>query len=406
MYGILIVGAGEAGVMAALTLRQQGYQGQITLLGDEHGRPYERPPLSKQSLLDGTDAPLISGSQELEALNIHYRNGQRVVAIHRDQQQVELASGEQLPYERLLLATGAQARTLTIEGMPAEQVLTLRSRADAERIRQRARPGQNVVMIGAGFIGLELAASLRTMGLEVTVLESAERILQRAVPASIASLIAAEHQQHGVQIRCQSSVQYASSTASGYQLHLHNGEPINADWVLAGIGSVPDTRLAQDAGLNVDNGIQVDRCLRTNDPVIFAAGDCARFPLDLYNTDVRLESWRCAREQGEIAALNMLGANSAYNLAPWFWSDQYQLGLQMVGLPIGVTQEVIRDFNGSRLVFLLNARQQLLAACGVGPGNTVARDIKIAERLINQGIHPTAEQLADTSISLKSLLKG
>lgn len=422
MSAIIIIGAGEAGVQAALTLRQLDSLSSITLLGDEPGLPYERPPLSKQCLLDNTDAPAISGSQSFSELDIHYRSGETVVAIDRPAHQIELASGERLPYDKLLLATGASARPLTVAGLEPQRILTLRTRADAERIRSQARPGQHVVLAGAGFISLELAASLRHLGLEVTVLEAAGRILQRALPASISQRIAAEHQQQGVKIRCNTRIEQGKAIRRpnptgvqgqpatqdlACQLQLNDGSWLEADWLLAGIGSVPNTTLAARAGLTIDNGIQVDQHLRTSDPDIYAAGDCCQFPHPLYQQRLRLESWRCAREQGELAALNMLGGQHVYQAAPWFWSDQYQLGLQMVGMPIGIEREIVRnEGDGTRLVFLLDGQQQLKAVCGIGPGNRIARDIKLAERLLNQGIHPAASDLSDATVSLKQLLKA
>jgi 3-phenylpropionate/trans-cinnamate dioxygenase ferredoxin reductase subunit len=378
---MVIVGAGECGGRAALTLRERGYTGQITLIGDEPHLPYERPPLSK-GLTVGPK--FIAAEADYAAAAIRHCPSSWAEAIDRAGKTVVLVTGEQIPYDMLLLATGARPRRL-----PHEGITYLRTYDDAQAIRARLMPGTRLLLIGAGFIGLELAATARAMGAIVRVVEMQPRILMRGVPEEIAAVIHARHVEHGVEI-----VTGAAMPA------------LDADIVVAGIGAIPNTELAQAAGLAIDNGIAVDEHLSTSDPDIFAAGDCCSFPLALYGGQrVRLESWRNAGEQGALVARNMLGANEPVSAVPWFYSDQYDLGLQVVGLAEGAASTVRRDLtSGAFILFHIAGDGTLLAASGIGPGNAVAKDIKLAELLISRRARPAPDLLARADVKLKSLL--
>lgn len=378
---MVIVGAGECGGRAALTLRTQGYDGPVTLIGDEPHLPYERPPLSK-GLTVGPR--FIATEAEYAAVGIRHRASSWAESVDRAGKAVVLATGERVTYDKLLLATGARPRKL-----PNDGIVYLRSYDDAMAIRQRIVPGTRLLLIGAGFIGLELAASARALGAEVRVVEMQPRILMRGVPEEIAAVIHGRHTAAGVE------------TVTGAAM-----PALDADIVVAGIGSTPNTELAQSAGLAIENGIAVDEHLRTSDPDIFAAGDCCSFPLPVYGgRRVRLESWRNAGEQGALAARNMLGANDAVSAVPWFYSDQYDLGLQVAGLADGAASTVRRDLgSGAFILFHLAADGTLLAASGIGPGNAVAKDIKLAEMLIARRARPDPAQLASPEVRLKSLL--
>jgi 3-phenylpropionate/trans-cinnamate dioxygenase ferredoxin reductase subunit len=285
--------------------------------------------------------------------------------------------------------------------------VTLRSHDDALSIRERLAPGLRLVVIGGGFIGLELAAAARAHGSEVIVLEALPRLLSRAVPEEIAALIEARHRAEGVEIICGASLTAVTEDGAEVALHLADGRRIAADLVVMGVGVAPDTALAEAAGLAVDNGIAVDATLATSDPAILAAGDCCSFPHPLYdNRRIRIESWRSAQEQGGLAARNMLGAAEPVSAVPWFWSDQYELGLQIAGLPSFGTQIVRRDNDAGLVLFNLADDGRLVAASGIGPGNAVARDIRLAEMLIARRARPDREALARPEVSLKSLLAG
>jgi 3-phenylpropionate/trans-cinnamate dioxygenase ferredoxin reductase subunit len=313
-----------------------------------------------------------------------------------------LLEGETLSYERLLLATGARPRPLPLPGADGPTVVTLRTLDDAARIRAALGPGRHLAVIGGGFIGLELAASARKLGAEVTVIEALPRLLTRGVPAEVAQVLYERHIAEGVSFHF--GARLTAITAAG--VVLVEDTVIRADLVVVGIGALPNTELAVAAGLAIDNGIAVDATLATSDPDIFAAGDCCSFPQPLYDDRrVRLESWRSAQEQGTLAARNMLGSAEPVSGVPWFWSDQHDLSLQIAGLAEGAVTHVHRALkDGAFVLFHLGPDGRLLAASGIGAGNAVAKDIRLAEMLIARRAHPDPAALADPVVNLKRLL--
>lgn len=394
MGGMVIVGAGECGVRAAFTLREEGYEGTVTLVGEEPHLPYERPPLSKNA---PPAVKLIAEETRYRDLSIDLLRGTRGERIDRKNRRLVLADGRTLDYDRLLIATGARARRFP--GM--EKARTLRGVDDADAILSAIDAGTKLVIIGGGFVGLELAATARGLGAVVAVVEAADRLMARAVPAEIAAMFEDRHRQEGVRLRLGAKVEALEEHA----VELADGSRIEADIIVAGIGAEPITGLAADAGLAVDNGIVVDGCLRTADPSIFAAGDCCSFPYR--GAPVRLESWRCAQDQGAHAARAMLGCGDSFGRVPWFWSDQYDLGLQVAGLALADRPFLRREAgDGAFVLFQLDGQGRVLSASGVGPGNAVARDISIAEKLIERGIAVAPEVLCDPGTRLKQLLKG
>jgi 3-phenylpropionate/trans-cinnamate dioxygenase ferredoxin reductase subunit len=398
--GMVIVGAGECGTRAALALRENGWDGPVTLVGAEPGAPYERPPLSKTWTLK-----LISDLESLRDNDIAFFPGVQVVDLDTVAHQITLADGRRLVYQRLLLATGAQARPLPFDGAAVHLV---RTHADAQALRARLTSGTRVGIIGGGFIGLELAAAAAAVGSAVTVFELGPRLMGRAVPARIATAMAARHVAAGVDIRCGAAVTGISATASGSVIALADGTAVEVDVVVAGVGAVPDTALAERAGLATDDGILVDARLATSAPDVFGAGDCARFPHPLYpGRPLRLESWRAAQEHGTLAARNMLGAEAEYDRVPWFWSDQHDLSLYVSGQTTAACEEVVRVRpDGVEIWFGLADDARLVAAAAVGAGNTVARDIRLAEMLIANRVTPDPAVLRDPSVTLKSLLRA
>ena len=407
---MVIVGAGECGARAALTLREQGWDGGITLIGEETLPPYERPPLSKAVMFtDPEPAPAHPlTEQAAREKRIDLIRGVRVTRIDRDEHEIVLGDGRRIGYGKLLLATGAQPRKLAFEGAQPGAVLYLRSFADAQALRAKLLSGTRLCIIGGGFIGLELAASATKRNCQVTVLEAAPRILMRGVPAPIAALIARRHEQAGVTLRIGIGIARIISDGGADRVVLTDGSDIPCDVIIAGIGAVPDTVLAESAGLAIENGIRVDNKLATSDPDIFAAGDCCSFPHPLYgDRRVRLEAWRNALDQGALAARNMLGAGQIYDTVPWFWSDQYELTLHMAGLSDQCAVHVKRDLgDGAELHFHLSEDGRLMAASGFGPIGKVAKEIKVAEMLVQRSAHPAADQLASPEIRLKSLLSA
>jgi 3-phenylpropionate/trans-cinnamate dioxygenase ferredoxin reductase subunit len=396
---MVIVGAGESGARAALALRAAGHAGAITLIGDEPHAPYERPPLSKAIMTAEADpensAVVLSHARATEQ-GIDFIHSTRAVAIDRAARTVALADGRRVPYARLLLATGARPRRLSLPG--AEHALYLRTFDDALHLRTHLRPGARLVLIGGGFIGLEIAASAIARGCQVTLLEMAPRILMRGVPEPIARAVAERHRQAGVDLRTGVAIAALRRGA----VKMADGTEILCDGVIAGIGALPETALAEACGLAIDNGVAVDETLRTSDPDIFASGDCCSFPAPLFGRRLRLEAWRNAGAQGELAARNMLRAEEAYRAVPWFWSDQYEQTLQVAGLPDAGTTLIERPVSGGLLFFHLNAAGRLVAASAVGP-LAIAKDIRVAEMLIAKQATPDPAALADPAIKLRGL---
>lgn len=404
MTGMVIIGAGMAGHRAVISLRAGNYEGPITLIGEEALMPYDRPPLSKASIADEAEpAPVWLMDEGIAAsLKADVRRGAAAKAIDRQSRTVVLADGGKVPFAKLLLATGAKPRKLSLPG--GDHALLLRNFEDALLLRQRFLPGKRIVIIGGGFIGLELASSAARRGSKVTLIEALPRILMRGVPEAIASIVHARHMTAGVDMLTGTAIAVLESGA----VVLADGRRIAADAIVAGIGAAPDVSLATAAGLTLDNGIAVDGTLQTNDSDIYAAGDCCSFPHSLFGgRRIRLEAWRNAQDQGSLAAENMLGAGKAYKAVPWFWSDQYDLSLQVAGLSDAGARTVERRSSpDTLLLFHLDENGTIKGASGIGPGNSIARDVKLAEMLIAREARPDAAALADPAIQLKTLLKG
>jgi 3-phenylpropionate/trans-cinnamate dioxygenase ferredoxin reductase subunit len=405
MANFVIVGAGECGARAAFALREKGFDGAITLVGSEAHLPYERPPLSKDALVAGEGPKLVATAERYDGARIDVLTGRTVLEIDRAGKRVLFDDGAALPYDKLLLATGARPRALpgTRHG---GRITALRSHDDAGHIRAHLVDGSHVAILGGGFIGLELAASARKLGATVTLVEGLPRVLTRGVPAEIAGIIANRHAAEGVEILCGAKVAGVEELPGEVRITLESGRIVSANLLVVGIGALPNTELAEAAGLVVENGIAVDGLLRTSDPDIFAAGDCTSYPLPLYgDRRIRLESWRNAQEQGQLAAANMLGGAEAHSAVPWFWSDQYDMTLQIAGLADGSATTVRREVGEDAFIlFHLDADGRLIAASGIGPGNVVARDIRLAEMLIAARAHPDPAELAAPETKLKKLL--
>ena len=408
-YGMVIVGAGEAGARAAIELRTQGWNGSITLIGEEKRAPYERPPLSKDCLLtEGEPSPsTILDQEKLVQYNIEFLSGSTVVEIDRDNHIVVLDNGRQIGYERLLLTTGARPRKLSIQGSDVSNILYLRTFADALALRSKLHAGKHVVIIGGGFIGLEVAASAIQRGCLVTLVEVAPRILMRGVPEKIAHMVEARHREAGVTFKLGVGISSIETTHDGQVIALVDGTSIQCDMIIAGIGAIPETSLAAQCGLEIENGVRVNELLQTSDPHIFAAGDCCSFPHSLYDGKrIRLEAWRNAQDQGMHAAHNMLGTAETYAAVPWFWSDQYDVTLQVTGLPDQGERTVIRDLGDSgKLFFHFSLDGKLVAASGIGTA-AIAKDIRIAEMLIEKKGTLDLEAFEKPEVKLKSLLKA
>jgi 3-phenylpropionate/trans-cinnamate dioxygenase ferredoxin reductase subunit len=362
---IVIVGAGLAGAKAAEALRERNYDGPITLIGDESELPYERPPLSKGYLAGeaGFDDAVVHPESWYAEHNVDLRLRTHVSAIHPAEHEVELADGRRLPYGALLLATGAEPRRPPIPG--AETALTLRRRADADAIRARFGEGRRLVIIGGGWIGLEVAAAARGAGTDVTVLEATALPLLGVLGPEMAHVFAHLHREHGVDLRLGVTVDAITPTG----VRLADGTEIPADAVVLGVGVRPRTELAEAAGLAVDNGVLVDATLRTSDPAIFAVGDIANHDHPVLGRRVRVEHWANALNQPASAAAGLLGEGSSYTALPYFFTDQYDLGMEYVGYAAAgsYTRVITRGDVATRefVAFWLDGDDRILAAMNV-----------------------------------------
>jgi 3-phenylpropionate/trans-cinnamate dioxygenase ferredoxin reductase subunit len=400
---MVIVGGGKAGARAAVAFRENAWKGPVTLISDEALAPYDRPPLSKAAIMDEAEPQPVYLLDEgmMASLEVNFLRGSAATAIDRTAKTVLLANGKKIPYDRLLIATGAEPRRLSQAG--SERALLLRDLADSAKIRSEFIGGKSVAIIGGGFIGLELAASAAKRGCHVTVIEAQPRILMRGVPPDIATRIAARHAEAGVAILTGANITQIGCD----KIILSDGREVPADIVIAGIGAAPRIKLAEQAGLALDNGIACNTYLQTSDPHIFAVGDCCSFPHPVFgNERLRLEAWRNASDQAIVAVENMLGGQKPYEAVPWFWTDQYELTLQIAGLPhlgVSVVQRVPKE--GALILCHLDGDGRLVGASGIGQGNFIARDIRLLEMLIGKKAAPDPAQLADPAFQLKSLLK-
>ena len=402
--GMVIAGAGRAGARAVIGLREHGWQGQIILIGEETLPPYDRPPLSKASITVESDpAPvLLLDEDTIKSLNATWIGGSPVVEIDRATRQVRLASGQEFSYVKLLIATGAKPRKLTIPG--AGRAMLLRDFADTLALRAAFVAGATIAIVGGGFIGLELASSAAKRGCKVTVIEALPRILLRGVPQRIAEVVAARHAEAGVTIIPNAKIMAIETDA----IILQDGRRIEAGILIAGIGAAPAVGLGEQAGLAMDNGIACDDHMRTSDPHIYAVGDCCSFPHPVFGgRRMRLEAWRSAQDQAAVATENMAGGDKRFEAVPWFWSDQYDLNLQIAGVPEDGARIVTRPLkDGAFILCHLKADGTLVGASGIGKGNAIARDIRLLELLIGKQAKPGETALIDPETQLKALLKG
>lgn len=400
---IVIVGAGQAGGWAARTLRSEGFDGRVVLIGDEAHPPYERPPLSKV-VLAGEAAPEsvhLLDTATLASLSVEWLGSARVARLDRAGRHVQLAGGNTIAYDKLILCTGGRARMLDVPGADLPGVHTLRTIDDAQRLGPALRPGARVVVVGGGWIGLEVAATARKRGAEVTVIEAMRRLCERSVPTELSEHLLELHAARGTEVLLDTGVTGISAIASGgLRLRLSNGREIDCDVAVVGIGLVPNDELARVAGLDCDGGVLVDAQCRTSDPDIFAAGDVAVARNGWAGRRMRLESWQNAQEQGIAAAKSALGREVHYDPLPWFWSDQHGTNLQIYGVPQPSQQMVARgDPACGSFVFFYLEGECVMAALG---GNA-ARELRFARRLIENRTPVRPQDLADPGISLARL---
>jgi len=400
---IVIAGAGHAAGQLVGSLKQQAYAGEIILIGDEAYLPYQRPPLSKKFL---------SGDLSAERLYVKphdfYEDPQirtcletRIVRIDRSAKTIKTDDGNSIPYDKLILALGSRVRRLPIDGADLEGVHYLRSIADVEGIREEMRSRNNAVIIGAGYIGLEVAAVIRQLGLDVTVIEMADRVMSRVVSPEVSDFYQTEHSTRGVKLRLSTGTKALVGDVRVNAVETVDGELIPADFVVIGVGILPNTELASDAGITVEDGIVVDDRCQTNDPDIYAVGDCTSHPNSIYGRRLRLESVHNALEQAKTAVNNICGNETHYSQVPWFWSDQYDLKLQIAGLSTGYDEVVIRGDPADRSFACLYLKDgRLIATDAVNS----PREFVQSKALIAARARIDSNTLANTDLQLKDML--
>lgn len=401
----VVIGASHAGTTLALQLRREGWQGPITLIGAEAELPYHRPPLSKEFLLGSKelDAMRLRPAKAFADAEIKLMLGNTVLSIDAGNHSLQLHEGPTLHYDRLALCVGSSARKLAL-GPDLDNVFYLRTAADAGLLRERLEPGKKAVVIGAGYIGLEVAAVMRQMDMAVTVIETEARVLSRVSAEPVAEFVRAMHEAAGTEFRFGTRVSAIHGENQVHSVMCSNGDEIPADIVVLGVGIVPNIRLAESAGLTVADGIQVDEYTQTSQASIVAAGDCTSHPSLLYGRPLRLESVQNANDQARVAAANLCGKQTVYDAVPWFWSDQYDMKLQSVGLIEGYDQIVFRgdhrDLEArSFAAFYLRKGQVIAADCISRP-----KEFMAAKQLVKNRLSPDTAVLADEAVEPASWL--
>lgn len=401
---VVIVGAGHAGGRAAEALRSAGYKGRVTLIGSETYPPYERPPLSKELLAGAIplEKTFLRPAEYYAEADIELKLGSTVAAIDRAAQRLELEAGGSIPYDTLLLTTGARARPLALPGGKGPRVFYLRDIDDSLALRERLKEGVRLAVIGAGFIGLEVAATARKRGAEVVVLEVAAQPLARVAAPELGEFVGALHRLKGVDLRTGVKVTSIEDMGDRLRLAIEGADPIFADYAAIGIGAQPNTELAAKAGVETRDGVVVDAFGRSSDPAIYAAGDVTRHLNPLLGRHIRLEAWQNAQNQAIAVAKVIGGGSDAFSEVPWFWTDQYEMNLQMAGAPDRWDQLVWRGEPtdpGFTVFHLLDGK--VVAAVTVNN----ARDMRFARMLIQRGIKVDPAVLADKSAKLQDLLR-
>lgn len=405
MKSVVIIGAGQAGAEAAFALRKKGWTEKIILIGEENEYPYRRPPLSKAYCANQLPAEklLIKSPEAYKKHQIETRLGSRVVSINRNAQKVILDNGEELEYTNLVLATGARVRKLPFEHSSFDSIHYLRSKAHVDKIKEEFQKGKHLLIIGAGYIGLEVAATAIKKDLKVTVIELSDRVLARVTSPVVSDFYQKLHKNHGVDIRLNTKLIGFEEDEEGMIAQIANQDSIRFDFAVVGIGVMPNLDLAEEAGLTCENGIVVNEYTQTSDPNIYAIGDCSMHPSFIYDRTFRLESVPNAVAQAKIAASSICDQKIPYNEVPWFWSDQYDIKLQTMGFSSGYDETIQRvdQDQGKFAVFYLKNKTLIAVDALNSP-----RDYLGAKKLIAERIQPDPQLLADPNIPLKTFLEN
>jgi 3-phenylpropionate/trans-cinnamate dioxygenase ferredoxin reductase component len=408
---VVVIGGGQAGGRLTQILGANPRDFEVTLACQEPHPPYERPPLTKGVLTGQTTREhcLIWRDQDDAWRNVELRLGVSADAIDREAKWVRLSDGAKLGYDTLVFAMGSSVRRFSVEGATLKGVHYLRNIDDSLAIARRFEPSKRLVVVGGGFIGLEIAASARAQGIDTTLVEASDRLLARVVPSVVADRLAKRHRSEGVRMRMGAMVErFVSGPGDALcALELSTGEVLPCDLAVIGVGVKANSALAVSAGLSVDVGIRVDASLRTDDPSIFACGDVATFWHPLFDQYVRVEAWQNAEDHARVVAKVIMGEKAVSDAVPWFWSDQYDLSLQIAGLPTFGSSTATRVMDdGALILFHLTPSGRIVGATGLGKVESIGRDVRLAQILIAKRAHPDPAALRDPAITLKSIVKS
>ena len=397
----IIIGASHAAAQLVSSLRQEGWEGKISLIGDEPNLPYHRPPLSKAFFVGEKteDELLIRAADFYEKNKVDLLLGSRVTVIDRDAKKITLEDGAEISYTKLALTTGARVRKIPFTGSELAGVFYMRDLNDVKQTHKFTGPGKSAVIIGGGYIGLETAASLRKIGMKVTGIEAMSRVLQRVTAPEVSAFYTRVHTEEGVDIRTEAGVDAIVGEKHVEGVRLADGSTVAADLVIIGVGVIPNIELAESAGLTIDNGIAVNEFATTNDPDIVAAGDCTNHYNPIYDRKLRLESVQNATDQAKIAAKSICGKPEAYNALPWFWSDQYDLKLQIAGLSQGFDEVIIRGDSeqGRSFAAFYFSEGRFIAVDAINR----PKEFMMSKRALTAGQTADPLKLADESIEIK-----
>ena len=404
MKNLVIVGGGQSAAQCVLTLKRNDFKNKITLISEEKHIPYQRPPLSKEYLSDevALERVYMKSKEFYDQNNVEIISSTKVIAIDRSKKSLTLSNTENLQYENLVLATGSRVRKLEVEGSHLSNINYLRTIEEADQLKKYFKLGKKLVVIGAGYIGLEVAAAAIKKGLGVTVIEMADRVMNRTVDPIISKYFDSLHRSKGAEIILNAALERFEGRKQVEKVICSNGKILEADGVVVGVGIMPNQEIAKSAGLTCNNGILVDEYGRTEDPFIFACGDCTNHPNPSLNKNLRLESVHNALEQAKTVAFSLIGKPKKYDQVPWFWSDQYEEKLQIVGLSEDYDEIVTRGSMTERNFMLFYLKKgELIAINSVNN----PKEFLISKKLVANKLKISSDVLCDQSTDLKNLLK-
>lgn len=406
-YQIIILGGGQSAAHAATTIRQYDSESSIAIVTNENYLPYERPPLSKKFLLNEVeiDEFLFFNEEHYQNLKIDILKNEEIKNVNFEKNIIE-SNNNKISYNKLLIATGCKNRTLNLENVDQKDLFYLRDINESTKIKNKFNSSENILIIGGGFIGLEIASSAKQLGKNVNVVELADNLMGRIVPKEISTIVRKKHEENGVDIHLRTNITSIKKNTDNYTIQLSNNASVICNMIIVGIGAIPNVEIFDNTALKIDNGIITNQYNKTSIENVFAAGDVSNFYHPLYEENIRLESWKHAQNHGVSAGKNIVGQKTEYSEVPWMWSDQYNLNLQLTGRCDEYDSLVKRgkDENDGIIYFFMK-NNQVFGACGVGIGGKIAKDIRIAGILSDKKIKVAESDLSDSSIKLNKLLK-